>query len=65
MGRKKKVVEPETKIDIDTEIDKAIASESLKEAEQSTISLLPTDLGRTDLNTMAAKINELIERANQ
>ena len=63
MGRKKKVVKPKPEMDMDVEIDKTLADEALKELPE--IAPLPTDFGRVDLNTMAAKINELIERINQ
>ena len=63
MGRKKKVVEPKPEMDMDVKIDKALADTALKELPE--IASLPTDFGRVDLNTMAAKINELIERINQ
>ena len=60
MGRPKKIKETKKEIDIDLEIDKALAEESLKE-ETPRITPFVLDLGREDLNRLVAKINEIIE----
>ena len=59
MGRPKKIKETKKEVDIDFEIDKALAEEKV---EIPIITHLELDLGREDLNRLVAKINEIIDR---